>query len=93
MAHLLIGTAPNRELYDSVRGALDPEDLRGDGLLLHAASTLESGEVRIVSVYDSAEAFDRADQRMRAAFANAGVEAIVESRPAPEVTETFDLVR
>jgi hypothetical protein len=93
MPHLLISTAPSRELYESVRGVLDPAELRGDGLLLHAASTLDSGEVRIVDLYDSAEAFERADRRVRAAFATAGVEAVVEARPMPEVSETFELVR
>lgn len=92
MAHLLISTAPSRELYDSVRGVFDPAEMRGEGLLLHAASVLESGEVRIVDVYDSAEAFETAGQRVRAAFASAGVEAVVEARPAPEISETFELV-
>ena len=93
MAHLLISTAPNREMYESVRGVLDPNELRSAGLLLHAASTLDTGEVRIVDVYESAEALDRADVRVRAAFAAAGVEAVVEAGPAPEVSETFELVR
>lgn len=93
MAHLLISTAPSLELYESVRGAFDPGELRGHGLVLHAASVLESGEVRIVDVYDSAEAFELAGQRVHAAFASAGVEALVEARPAPEVSETFELVR
>ena len=93
MAHLLVSTAPSRELYESVRCAFDPHEMTGHGLLLHAASVLESGEVRTVDLYDSAEAFERADQRVRAAFASAGVEALVEARPAPEISETFELVR
>ena len=92
MGFLHISLAPSKELYEQVRGHVDMASMQSDGLLLHAASELGTGEVRIVDVYADQAALDRADARMRATFASLGVAPVVEARPEPEVSETFELV-
>ena len=89
-----VSMAPSRELYDSVVKHLDLETNRPAGLILHAASELPSGEVRIIDVYDSAadlQAF--AETQLFPAFAAAGVMEMVMSNERPVPYEAFDLVR
>ena len=90
MAIAQVSTAPSRELYDAVVKQLDLEGQRPSGLLVHAASEMPSGEIQIIDVYESREAFTRS--RLFPAFAAAGVEDIAMRAEPPVAHEAFDLV-
>ena len=93
MGFVHISLAPNRESYEGVRAHVDMDGLKQDGLLLHSASLLDSGEVRIVDLYADQAALERGNSRMMATFASLGVSNMVHAGPQPEVSETFELVR
>jgi hypothetical protein len=93
MSFLHISLAPDKELYSKVRSQVDMDGLQGDGLLLHAVSELDTGEVRIVDLYADQESLDRGQARMFATFAALGVVPDPQSGPQPEISETFELVR
>lgn len=93
MGFVHISLAPSRELYAKVRGQVDLTELQQDGLLLHAASELDTGEVRIVDIYADQTALDQGRARMLATFASLGVGPAVQAGPQPEISETFELVR
>ena len=93
MAIAQVSNAPSRELYDAVVKQLDLEGRRPDGLLIHAASELPSGEVQIIDVYESREALETfAQSRLFPAFAAAGVDDIAMRGERPVAYEAFDLV-
>ncbi len=93
MGYLHISLAPTKELYAQVRSQVDMDGLQGDGLLLHAVSELETGEVRIVDLYADQESLDRGQARMFATFAALGLGPDPHAGPKPEISETFELVR
>jgi hypothetical protein len=93
MGFVHISLAPSKELYTKVRGQVDVAGLQEDGLLLHAASELGSGEVRIVDVYADQAALERGHARMLATFESLGMGPMVDAGPQPEISETFELVR
>jgi len=93
MGFVHISLAPSKELYASVRSQVDMDAMRGEGLLVHAASELDSGEVRIVDLYADQESLDRGEARMLATFASLGVGPSVHANPQPEISETFELIR
>lgn len=93
MGFMHISLAPNRELYDRVQQQVDIAALQADGLLLHSASELPDGQVRIVDLWADAEALEKGRTRMMATFEGLGVGPMVHAGPQPEVSETFDLVR
>ncbi|HET6818317.1 MAG TPA: hypothetical protein VFH66_13910 [Mycobacteriales bacterium] len=93
MAVAQVSSAPSREHYDAVRKHLDLDARRPDGMLVHAASELPSGEVRIVDVYETREALESfAQSRLFPAFAAAGVEEIAMRGDRPVAYEAFDLI-
>jgi hypothetical protein len=74
-----------------VTNRVDLASDRPAGLILHAASETETGQVQIVDVWESAEhagAFARA--RLFPAFEAAGVMHEIQSRPQPVPYEPFD---
>jgi hypothetical protein len=85
--------ADSRAVYESVAGSLDLESNRPPGLILHAASETENGEVELVDVWESAahmEAFEQ--QRLFPAFEAAGILKTVRDQPRPVAREPFDYV-
>jgi hypothetical protein len=93
MAVAQVSSAPSRELYDAVLKHLGLDEQRPEGLIVHAASELPSGEVQIIDVYDSEDALRAfAESRLFPAFAAAGVGDLAMSGPRPVSYPTFDLV-
>lgn len=87
-----VSTAPSRADYEAVNNHLDVSE-RPDGLILHAASETDDGQVQIVDVYESAqqlEAFAR--DRLFPAFEAAGVMQTVMSQPRPQAYEAFHVL-
>jgi len=79
----------SRELYETFARMIGLHDDRPDGLIVHKATELEDGTVRMVAVRESAEhlaEFRRT--RVVPAFEGSGHEV-----PVPEVFEDFDVVR
>ena len=58
MTHVVIGDAPSRELYEKISSMMDVQDNPPAGLLVHTASETEQGGVRVVDVWESAQAAD-----------------------------------
>ena len=93
MARVQVSTAPSRAMYEQVSKLMDLEARRPDGLILHVAAETPSGEVQIVSVYESAEALQAfGEQRLFPAFAAAGVPEEIMAGPPPADYETFVLI-
>ncbi|HET7311247.1 MAG TPA: hypothetical protein VFJ17_07965 [Mycobacteriales bacterium] len=93
MAVAQVSSAPSRELYDAVTKQLDLDGQRPEGMLIHAASELPSGEVQIIDVYESREALEAfAKSRLFPAFAAAGVEDVAMRGGRPVAYEAFDLI-
>ncbi len=91
MAIIQVTTAPSRQ-YEQVVKAVDFSN-RPAGLIFHAAAVLPTGEVQIVSVYESlgaAVAFR--DNRLFPAFKEVGVLEVVQASPQPSPLEIFDFV-
>ena len=93
MAVVVIAEASGRKSYEAV----DPHlNLAGDlpnGLIVHTASEMPDGTVRIVNVWQSRadlEAFRRT--RLFPAFDTAGIRAETETGPRPTYLETFHYV-
>lgn len=88
-----VSTAPSREQYEQVAKVLDLAGRRPEGLILHAASELPSGEVQIVDVYESHAAMKAfAESRLFPAFAAAGLNDVAMADGRPVAYETFELV-
>jgi hypothetical protein len=86
-----ISQAASRETYDAVSNQLGLASDHPAGLIVHSASEIESGEVQIVDVWETAEhasAFER--ERLFPAFEAAGVMDQIASRPRPVAYEPFD---
>ena len=93
MAIIQVATAPSRAQYEQVVKAVDLTK-RPEGLILHAAAELATGEVQIVDVYESMEAAVAfRDDRLFPAFKEVGVFEMVQASPQPMPLEIFDLVR
>lgn len=94
MAVVQVTQAPSRAEYERISKIVDLASSRPDGLVLHVAADLPSGEVQIIDVYETEEqlvAF--AEERIMPAFAQAGVLEQVMTGPMPVAHEAFDLVR
>lgn len=91
MAVIAISSAPDRASYDRVREILDLDRRPAPGMVLHAAGELDNGEVRIVQVFESADAIrEFAEGRLMPAFSEAGV--MIDHDRAPRPLEAFDVV-
>jgi hypothetical protein len=91
MTVIAISSAPDRASYERVREILDLDDRPVPGLVLHAAGELDDGEVRIVQVFESAEAIQGfAEGRLMPAFGEAGV--MIDRERAPRPLEAFHVV-
>jgi hypothetical protein len=98
MAVVVIGYAPNREMYEGVDAAMAAAN-GGEmpslpGLIVHTASELADGRVQIVDVWESAEAEQHfVDNFLMPAFVKAGVPEEAMADGAPERTEPFIVIR
>ena len=90
MAVVQVSTAPSRELYERVTDLIGLEGDLPDGLIVHTASELPSGEVQIIDVYESAEQLQAFGQnRLFPAFEKAGVMDRVLAQGPPSPHEPF----
>ena len=98
MGIVVIGHAPNREMYEAVNDAMTAAN-GGQmptfaGLVVHTASQLQDGRIQVVDVWESAEAEQNFTENfLMPAFVKAGVPAEAMAAGAPERTEPFELVR
>jgi heme-degrading monooxygenase HmoA len=91
MPLILIAEAENREIYEAVASQANMTADRPAGLVLHSAGETDSGAVRIVDVWESAEhaaAFER--DRLFPAMREAGHAG--PDGPQPERYEPFDYI-
>jgi hypothetical protein len=94
MAVVQVSVAPNRSMYEQVEEMVAVEENRPAGLILQSAAEMPSGEVQIVSVWETAEAAqDFVTSRLFPAFEKAGVMELVMASPMPDALETFHLIR
>jgi len=94
MAVVQVSNAPSRSMYEQVSGMVGIDENRPEGLILQSAAELPSGEVQIVSVWESADAAQTfLTSRLFPAFEQAGVMELVMASPMPEALETFHLLR
>ncbi|MEA2126428.1 MAG: hypothetical protein QOI80_3210 [Solirubrobacteraceae bacterium] len=93
MPLILIAEAKNREIYDAVASQANIAADRPAGLVLHSAGETETGAVRIVDVWESAEhaaAFER--DRLFPAMREAGMPEPSGPPAGHEQYEPFDYV-
>jgi hypothetical protein len=91
MAVVLIANVPSRELYESVSAAAHVNDDPPPGVIVHTATEMPDGTVKIIDVWESQadfEAFER--DRLMPAFQSLGGPA---EPPPREVYEPFDVMR
>ncbi len=94
MAVVQVAIAPSREMFEKVQELVGTDQNRPTGLILQSAAELPSGEVQVVSVWESAEAAGAfVETRLLPAFSEAGVMELVMASPMPEALETFHLIR
>lgn len=91
MTHVVIGGAASREHYERVVSALDIENNRPQGLILHAASETGDG-VQVLNVWESREAADDFERtRLLPAFESSGVmNEVPNPPPPPQHLDPFD---
>ena len=87
MAIVFMTQAPNREAYEHLSEMVEAVDERPPGCLVHTASEMADGSVRVVDVWESQEALDAFGQKLGAAMASIGIDP--EGGPAPDAFETF----
>ena len=87
MAVVLITYASSRDEYEQL--ADDTGNVAPLGCIVHTASELDDGRVRVVDVWESQDAInDFFQNTLGPAFAKHGIEA-----ERPELTETFNIER
>lgn len=94
MAVVQVTQAPSREMYEHVARIVNLDGARPEGLVLHIATDLPTGEVQIIDVYETAEQLAAVgEHRVIPAFAQAGVLDQVLAGPRPVATEAFAIIR
>jgi hypothetical protein len=91
MPVVLISHAPSRALYERVAAEAHVGDERPAGLIIHTASEMPDGSVRIVDIWESqaqVEEFERA--RLAPALAAIGAPS---GPPERDMTEPFHVIR
>jgi hypothetical protein len=78
--------------YDKVTAKIDPESNPPDGLILHCGADIGGGKMKVVDIWDSADAFQTfADARLGPAIGEVmGEDA---SEPQIDIHELHDLYR
>jgi quinol monooxygenase YgiN len=91
MPIVMISHAPSRELYEKVAAEAHIAAERPPGLVIHTASEMPDGSVRIVDVWESQEHVDEFERtQLMPAFAAVGAPV---GPPEREVTEPFHVIR
>ncbi len=91
MPIVFISQAPSRELYEQVAAETHVDAERPAGLVVHTASELADGSVRIIDVWESQEDVDAFERdRLGPAFAAVGAPT---GPPQREVIEPFHVIR
>jgi hypothetical protein len=93
MAVLVIQqVAATEEQYRTVNEALDTKGSPPAGLIVHTGGPVADGELRVVDVWESREAFETwVSERLGPAIAEVmGDEA---PRPTLEITELYDVIK
>lgn len=93
MPIMVVSQAESREGYEVVSNRLRLADDRPAGLIAHGAGESSSGEVRIVTFWESAQdaqAFER--ERLFPAFEATGTMPDGAAEHGPELVETFEYV-
>jgi heme-degrading monooxygenase HmoA len=91
MTVVLIGTAPSREPYEQIAAAAHVSTDPPPGIIVHTATEMPDGTVKIVDVWESrqaVEAFER--DRLIPAFEAGGGQG---PPPDRDLLEPFDVVR
>jgi hypothetical protein len=88
---VVISHAPSRELYEQVAAGAHVDTDRPPGAIIHTASELPDGRVRIVDVWESRE-HAAGFERTRLVPALVAICA-PGGPPEREITETFHLIR
>lgn len=86
MAIVFSTGAPNRQAYEALSTTVEA-DGKPPGLIVHTATELADGSVKIVDVWESKEACDAFGEKLMAGFAQLGIDA--SEGPAPEILEPF----
>ena len=94
MAVVQLSKAPSREAYEGINKGLEADGgpVKPEGLIVHTASELPSGEVFIADVWETSEALESFGERIGKVFAAQGLAEMLAAGPAPEVYETFNLI-
>jgi hypothetical protein len=75
------------EEYDAVNAKLDMENNPAEGMIVHCASDIGGGKMRVYDVWESADAFEKfAEERLGPAIMDA-----VENPSPPTVREVNEL--
>ena len=91
MTVVLISRAPSRELYERVAAETHVDAKRPAGLVVHTASDLVDGSVRIIGIRESQEDVDAFERdRLGPAFVAVGAPT---GPPQREVVEPSHVIR
>jgi hypothetical protein len=92
MAVTQVTSAPDLGSYQTVAAALDLDNRPPAGLILHAASVTETGEVQIIDIYESREALEAfGSERLFPAAAAVGMSETLMASGPPTVYDAVDL--
>jgi hypothetical protein len=91
MPVVLMSNAPSRELYEAVAAKAQVDSDRPEGLIVHTATEMADGSVRIVDVWESMVDVDEFERRMLAPALEA-VGAPV-GPPQRELCQPFHVIR
>jgi hypothetical protein len=91
MLVVMVSHAPSRDLYEKVAAEAHIDEQRPDGLIVHTASELADGSVRIVDVWESARHVEEFESdRLMPAFQAVGAPV---GPPQRQITEPFSIIR
>lgn len=91
MPIVMISHSSSRELYERVAAEAHVDAERPSGLVIHTASEMPDGSVRIVDVWESEDRVDEFERaRLIPAFAAVGA---LTGPPQRDVSEPFHLIR
>jgi hypothetical protein len=88
---VVIGTAPSRDMYDEVGKAVD--GAVPDGLIIHTATQLADGKIRIIDIWESREAADAFGEKVIGPAVERLMASAPGEAPEPEVLEPFEVMR
>jgi hypothetical protein len=91
MPIVMVSHAPSRDLYERVAAEAHIDAERPEGLIVHTASEIADGTVRIVDVWESEEHVEEFERtRLAPAFQAVGAPG---GPPQRDITEPFSIIR